>query len=326
MVARPQASEPVRLEELHKTYGNGVKAVDDVSLAVAEGEIFGLLGPNGAGKTTTIGILTTTVHPNGGRALVAGHDVVREPQAVRRSIGVAFQESVLDNEFSGIDNLRLHARLWSIPRKEAEARIQTLLNAMGLSSRARDGVRTYSGGMRRRLEIARALLAQPRIVLLDEPTVGLDPTVRHEIWNLIKRLKNQEGVTILLSTHYLEEAESVCDRVGIMHRGRLVAIGTPRGLVEDLGEHTLEIGVEDEPDGFARALAHSGIGSTAPLVVANTVSLTLDGETEDVEGILARLRQNGYEPAATTLRRTTLNDVFLHLTARRDENVREVSS
>jgi ABC-2 type transport system ATP-binding protein len=307
---------PVQLHDVRKTYSNGVEALKGISFTVADGEIFGVLGPNGAGKTTTIGILTTIVSPTAGRALVAGHDVALDPLAVRRAIGVAFQDSVLDNEFSGLENLRLHARLWGVSRREADARIESLLDVMELTSRAKDGVRTYSGGMRRRLEIARALLTQPRIVLLDEPTVGLDPAVRREIWNLIRQMRRNEGVTILLSTHYLEEAESVCDRVAIMHQGRLVAVDMPQRLVDELGHHVLEVAVEDNTDTVVEALADAGLGTDTPLVVADMVSLALNGDASDVDRILTRLRSQGLVGAAMTVRPTTLNDVFLHLTAR----------
>jgi ABC-2 type transport system ATP-binding protein len=309
---------PVQVERVRKTYRNGVEALKGVSFSVDEGETFGLLGPNGAGKTTTIGILTTIVRPTAGRAVVAGHDVTRDPLAVRRAIGVAFQDSVLDTEFSGLENLRLHARLWSLPRREADARIEALLAAMDLTSRAKDGVRTYSGGMRRRLEIARALLTRPRIVLLDEPTVGLDPAVRREIWSLIRQMRRREGVTILLSTHYLEEAESVCDRVAILNQGHLVALDSPGRLVDELGNHILEVAVEDHQDMVVQALSDAGLGRRIPLVAAHTVSLPLDGRAADVDHILSRLPFKGTVAAAMTVRRTTLNDVFLHLTAGSD--------
>src|SRR3990170_809103 len=178
----------VRVEDLHKTYLGGVEAVRGLWFDVGEGEIFGLLGPNGAGKSTTLGVLTTVVRPTRGRAYVAGYDVRLHPLEVRRSIGVVFQESVLDNEFTGRENLRLHARLWRMPRHAAEQRIDELLVTMGLADRADDNVRTYSGGMRRRIEIARALLAGPRVMFLDEPTTGLDPAIRDVIWQLIERL------------------------------------------------------------------------------------------------------------------------------------------
>jgi ABC-2 type transport system ATP-binding protein len=306
---------PVVAENLGKTYANGVEALKGVSLSVGEGEIFGLLGPNGAGKTTAMGILTTVVRPTAGRALVAGHDVTREPLAVRRAIGVAFQDSVLDNDFSALDNLRLHARLWGLSRKEADSRIAELLEVVNLTARARDGVRTYSGGMRRRLEIARALLSRPQVLLLDEPTLGLDPAVRHRLWNLITQLRRRERVTILLSTHYLEEAESVCDQVAILDVGALVAVDTPRRLVEALGAELVEVVVEDRPDVFARALADTGLGRSAPQVIANTITLPLDGDASAADRVLARVRAVGHVPEAITVRRPTLNDAYLHLTA-----------
>jgi ABC-2 type transport system ATP-binding protein len=311
-------ASPVEVEDIRKTYRSGIEALKGVSFTVAEGEIFGLLGPNGAGKTTMVGILTTIVRPTAGRALVASHDVVRDPLSVRSAIGVAFQDSVLDTEFSGRENLRLHARLWGMPRRDAEARIDFLLDAMGLTARATDGIRSYSGGMRRRLEIARALLAKPKVVLLDEPTVGLDPAVRHEIWLLIERMRRQEGVTILLSTHYLEEAESVCDRVAIVDVGSLVALDTPGRLVDQLGKNVLEIAVQDRPDMVAKALANAGLGTRALMVAPNTVSLTFDGEVPDLDGVLSQLDGISVVAAAMSVRRTTLNDVFLHMTARSD--------
>jgi ABC-2 type transport system ATP-binding protein len=313
-------SPPVQVEALRKTYPNGVTALKGVSFDIADGEIFGVLGPNGAGKTTAIGVLNTLVRPSAGRARVAGYDVTVDPMAVRQAIGVVFQDSVLDNEFSGQENLRLHARLHGVGRREANRRVAALLDVMGLTGRATDGVRTYSGGMRRRLEIARALLCRPRIVLLDEPTVGLDPAVRQEIWHLIKQMRSRENVTILLSTHYLEEAELVCDRVAIIHEGRLVALDTPRRLVNELGAHLLELVVDGNPASLAEALAGAGVGARMPLVIGNTVSLTVNGETPDADRILARVRARD-AAASMTVRRTTLNDAYLHLTARRDRDL-----
>jgi ABC-2 type transport system ATP-binding protein len=179
----PRTRDPIVVEELARTYPGGVQAIRGVSFRVRQGEVFGLLGPNGAGKTTTISVLTTLVRPSGGTAIVGGHDVVADPLAARSSIGVVFQDSVLDNEFSGEANLRLHAGLWRVP--DAASRIASMLDAVGLSERAGDSVRTYSGGMRRRLEIARALLGRPRVLFLDEPTLGLDPIVRQELWHTI---------------------------------------------------------------------------------------------------------------------------------------------
>jgi ABC-2 type transport system ATP-binding protein len=306
--------DPVRVRDLRKTYANGVTALNGVSFEVHEGEIFGLLGPNGAGKTTTVGILTTLVGPTGGEAVVAGRNVSADPLGVRQSIGVVFQDSVLDNDFSGADNLRLHARLFGLRPDSASTRIDALLRLMDLDGRADDGVRTYSGGMRRRLEIARGLLAGPRILFLDEPTVGLDPQVRNEIWRLVADLREREGVTIVLTTHYLEEAELVCDRVGILHAGRLVAIDSPRHLVDDLGAQIVEVRVLGETDPVAWALADSGAGKHAPLVTSGTVTMASDVPSGDLADVLGALAAGHPQVVGTAVRRSTLNDVYLHLT------------
>jgi ABC-2 type transport system ATP-binding protein len=305
---------PVQVHDLRKTYANGVTALHGVSFAVREGEIFGLLGPNGAGKTTTVGILTTLVRPTGGEALVAGRSVASDPLGVRRRIGVVFQDSVLDNDFSGADNLRLHARLFGLRPEIAADRIDALLHLMNLDGRADDGVRTYSGGMRRRLELARGLLAGPRILFLDEPTVGLDPQVRNEIWRLVAELREREGVTIVLTTHYLEEAELVCDRVGILHSGEVVALDTPRRLVEDLGAQVVEVRVLGDPARVASALEGTGIGSHPPLIAPGSVTMASDGSSGDIADLLGTLAQAHPEIVGTAVRRTTLNDVYLHLT------------
>jgi ABC-2 type transport system ATP-binding protein len=292
----------------------GIDAVRGISFEVAEGEIFGLLGPNGAGKTTTFGVLTTTVLPTAGRAFVAGHDVVTSPLGVRRAIGVAFQDSVLDYEFSARDNLRLHARLWNIARRDADTRIEELLVIMDLEARADDNVRTYSGGMRRRLELARALLPRPRVLFLDEPTVGLDPAVRDEIWALVQRLRRDEGVTIVLSTHYLEEAEEVCDRVAIMHHGTLVADGRPDELIEDLGAESVELRIDGDPAVVARELTVTLRGASPPLVRRDVVSVAVSAGAAELASRVAAAHSDGLGIVGSTLRRTTLADVFAHLT------------
>ena len=315
---------PVMVEELGKTYPGGIEAVRGISFEVAEGEIFGLLGPNGAGKTTTLGVLTTTVRPTSGRAFVAGHDVVTSGLGVRRAIGVAFQDSVLDNEFSGRENLTLHARLWGMRSRDAERRIEELLSVVGLQARADDNVRAYSGGMRRRLELARALLAQPRVLFLDEPTVGLDPAVRDEIWALVRRLRRDEGVTVVLSTHYLEEAEDVCDRVAILHAGSLVALGPPGELVEQLGIESIELRIDGDPAVAARELTSTLTEASAPLVRGDLVSVAVATGAADLAGRLAVVHADGLGIIGSTLRRTSLADVFAHLTGRRLEEEQPV--
>jgi ABC-2 type transport system ATP-binding protein len=308
--------DPVVVEDLTKTYPNGVQAVRGISFSVRPGEVFGLLGPNGAGKTTTIGVLTTLVRPTGGRASVGGHDVVAEPLAARRSIGVVFQDSVLDNDFSGLANLRLHASLWRVP--DADARIAQLLDAVGLSERASDSVRTYSGGMRRRLEIARALMARPSVLFLDEPTLGLDPIVRQELWQTLRDLRAREEVTVLLSTHYLEEAASVCERVAIVDRGEIIALDRPANLVDAVGTQLLELTVDRDPAGALAALAEVGLSNGTPLRSGATVSMASSETPEALTERLNGLALSRLGVSATTVRPTTLNDVFLILTARRD--------
>jgi ABC-2 type transport system ATP-binding protein len=292
-----------------------VQAVRGITFTVRQGEVFGLLGPNGAGKTTTLGVLTTLVRPTEGTAHVGGHHVVAEPVAARRSIGVVFQDSVLDNEFSGEANLWLHARLWRVP--DAAVRIASRLDAVGLTERASDSVRTYSGGMRRRLEVARALMARPSVLFLDEPTLGLDPIVRQELWQTIRTLREREQLTVLLSTHYLEEAESVCDRVAIIDHGKIIAVASPAQLIDRVGGQMLDLRVDADPAPLLGALRNLGPSAGEPIVGGSLVSLA---SSEPPEALTERV--NALTPSALgvrtmTVRPTTLNDVFLILTSSR---------
>ena len=306
----------VSVSQLRKTYPGGVEALKGISFDVQEGEIFGMLGPNGAGKTTTIGVLTTTVRPSGGLVRVAGYDVAKEPLAVRHLIGVVFQDSVLDRDFSGLDNLLLHARLWRMPRREAKERIGALLTSMELMERANDGVRTYSGGMRRRLEIARALLARPQVLFLDEPTLGLDPAARHGMWDLIQQLSRQDGVTIVLSSHYLEEAERLCDRVAIIDQGRIAALDSPKALLQSLGEEVLELRVDGNAAAASRAIASSPLIASEPILIRDTITVALKN-SEAAAHLVESVRQAGLTVDSMSVRRSTLDDVFMHLTGRR---------
>ncbi len=309
--ARPP--DPLVVEGLTKTYPGGVPAVRGISFQVSEGEVFGLLGPNGAGKTTTLGILTTLVRPSGGRAIVDGYDVATSPLEVRRAIGVVFQDSVLDADFTGAQNLWLHARLWRVPG--AAQRVASMLEAVGLTERAGDGVRTYSGGMKRRLEIARALLGRPRILVLDEPTLGLDPIVRNELWQMIRALRREQQVTVLVSTHYLEEAEGVCDRVAIIDKGEIIALDTPAGLVGALGARILELGIDGDPSGVLAALAGPVPGLSEAMQVGPTISVPSDLSATELTEVANRLRLAERGAKTTMVRPATLNDVFLHLTS-----------
>jgi ABC-2 type transport system ATP-binding protein len=225
---------PISTRGLTRDYGS-VRAADHVDLDVKAGEIFGLLGPNGAGKTTTIKMLITLLPPTTGTAFVAGADVIRDPSIVRRRIGYVPQLVSADGSLTGRENLRLSARLYHVPGAEREAGITESLEFMGLADVGNRMVRTYSGGMVRRLELAQAMLHRPRVLFLDEPTVGLDPTARAAVWDRVERLRERDGTTILLTTHYMDEADELCDRIALMHRGRVAAVGTPAELKAQVG-------------------------------------------------------------------------------------------
>ena len=231
----------IELEQLTKEYGK-IRAVEALSFRIETNEIFGLLGPNGAGKSTTIKILTTLVKPTAGRALLDGIDVVGQPMEIKKRIAVVPQENNLDREMSAFDNLRLYGLLHHIPA--LESKIEEQLRSVSLWERRNDNILTFSGGMQRRLLIARAVLGRPKVLFLDEPTIGLDPQVRREIWNMIRRIKAQGG-TVLLTTHYIEEAEALSDRVGILSRGKLIALDTPANLKKMVGEYVVEYADRD---------------------------------------------------------------------------------
>src|SRR4051812_5480222 len=231
----------VEVRQLQKTYPGGIDAVKGIDFDVATGEVFGLLGPNGAGKSTTIGMLTTTIAPTSGTAALAGYDVVRRPLQARAVSSVVFQEPVVDRGLSGRANLELHARLWGV-----DGGIREIAGALGVEEILDRPVSSYSGGQRRRLEIARALVSRPRVLFLDEPTVGLDPRIRLELLDAIAGLRARDGMTIVLTTHYLEEAERLCDRVAIVHAGEIVALDTPAALLAGLGGELLELRVDGE--------------------------------------------------------------------------------
>jgi len=218
----------IEVTHLSKHYGR-LRAVDDVSFTVEAGEIFGFLGPNGAGKTTTIHALCTLLRPTAGRAAVAGYDVTAHPHAVRRAIGIIFQDPSLDERLTAYENLNFHGILYGVPRADRRRRIGEVLELVGLAGRARGIVKTFSGGMKRRLEMARGLLHRPQVLFLDEPTLGLDPQSRNRMWEYLRELRRETGITMFLTTHYMDEAE-YCDRIAIIDRGKLIALDTPEGL------------------------------------------------------------------------------------------------
>jgi ABC-2 type transport system ATP-binding protein len=236
----------IEIKTLTKTFGK-IQAVRGIDLNIEKGEIFGLLGPNGAGKTTTIGMLCTIIRPTSGSATLAGFDVVRNPAEVRRQVGIVFQDPTLDTVLTGHENLELHARLYGVPVKQRGKRIAEMLELVDLQGRSNDITRTYSGGMRRRLELARGLLHKPAVLFLDEPTLGLDPQTRARTWDYIKKMAQKEQTTVVLTTHYMEEAQLVCDRVGIIDQGRIMALDAPDNLKESMGGDLVVIRAKEPP-------------------------------------------------------------------------------
>jgi ABC-2 type transport system ATP-binding protein len=298
---------------LVKKYGE-VEAVRGIDLEVRAGEIFGFLGPNGAGKSTTISILCTLLRPTAGTARVAGIDVVHDPARVRQRIGLVFQDPSLDDQLTGRENLEFHAFIYSVPSSERRRRIDEMLALLQLSDRASSQVKTYSGGMKRRLEIARGMLHQPQILFLDEPTLGLDPQTRQTIWTHVKELRDSKGVTIFMTTHYMDEAE-YCDRIAVIDKGKIVALGTPDELKSMVGGDVVTI-TSSQPDAAAREIKEI-LG-----VTPSREDGTLRMEVPDGKAFVPRLVRELKAPVDTvSMRRPSLDDVFLKLTGRaiRDE-------
>jgi ABC-2 type transport system ATP-binding protein len=304
-----RAVPAVSVHQLTKTFPGGIEAVKGIDFQVGAGEFFGLLGPNGAGKSTTIGMLTTTIAPTSGTAALVGHDVVKRPLHARSVSSVVFQEAVVDRGLTGRANLELHAKLWGVDPRAGAARIDELAGALGVAEILNRTVESYSGGQRRRLEIARALVSQPRVLFLDEPTVGLDPRIRFELLDTIAGLRRREEMTIVLTTHYLEEAERLCDRVAIIHAGAIVALDTPSALLADLGGELLELRVEGD---VSVALAALDVASRDAYAVGSTLTVPLrDASAGDA---IAAIENAGIVTSAISSRRPTLDDIYLRLT------------
>jgi ABC-2 type transport system ATP-binding protein len=302
----------IRVEELTKTYPGGVEAVKGIDFAVPPGEVFGLLGPNGAGKSTTVGMLTTTISPTSGRARVAGFDVATDPIAARRASAVVFQEPVVDRSLTGRRNLEVHARLWGLDRARTRERIAALADPFGLGEVIERPVERYSGGQRRRLEIARALVSEPQVLFLDEPTVGLDPRFRFELLDLIGGLRARAGMTILLTTHYLDEAEQLCDRVAIVHQGRIVALDSPAALLAHMGRELVELHLDGDVHTAVSSLRTRGLAGDDAFAVGATLRIPVhDRPARDALATIGDLRL-GVTAIAT--RPPTLDDVYLQLT------------
>ena len=298
-------------EGLVKTYPKGVRALDGVSFSVERGTVFGLLGPNGAGKSTTMKILTTLTAPDEGRAVVAGHDVVREPLRVRQSIGVVGQKHGIDPEATGIENLRLQGDLCGMSRREARTRAQELLARFGLAEAQKRLVRTYSGGMQRKLDVALGLMHRPEVLFLDEPTTGLDPEARADMWNEMEQLAGEEGVSVLLTTHYLEEADRLASQLAIVDRGRIVAAGTPEELKSELRGDTLVVELDASANGRALAAVAKAEGVREPTVDGRILRARADHGARAIPTVLALLDAEGIPVVAATVSRPSLDDVYL---------------
>jgi ABC-2 type transport system ATP-binding protein len=302
------------VNQLAKRFGNLI-AVDDISFQVEKGEIFGFLGPNGAGKTTTISMLCTLLKPSSGTATVGGFDIVRAREDVRRSIGLVFQDSSLDEYLTAEQNLLFHAYAYNVPRTERKKRIDELLELVGLAERRKSKVSTFSGGMKRRLEIARGLLHHPDVLFLDEPTLGLDPQTRRHIWDHISNLRKTSGLTIFLTTHYMDEAEN-CHRITIIDEGRVIAMDSPERLKDSVGGDMVTIKAEDEESAIKELYQKYAIN---PQSSDGQLSFYVPHGDKFIAGLL-----NGFSNRlnAINIRRPTLDDVFLKLTGRaiRDED------
>ncbi len=307
-------SPAIEVRKLRKVYPGGVEAVRSIDFDVAPGEVFGLLGPNGAGKSTTIGMLTTTIAPTSGTAKLAGFDVAKRPLHARRVSSVVFQEAVVDRSLTGRRNLEIHAQLWGVEACEIGPRIAEIVDTFGLAELVDRPVASFSGGERRRLEIARALVSHPRVLFLDEPTVGLDPRIRAELLDAIAGLRARSELTVLVTTHYLDEAEQLCDRVAIIHSGRIVALDTPAALRAVLGRELVELRVNGNARAALDSLRERRIAGDDAFTVGSTLTVPLHEVTSaEAIAVIGELRL----AAEISTRRPTLDDVYLRLTGDR---------
>lgn len=311
-------SEAIVVENLVKKYGD-FEAVKGVSFKVKRGEIFAFLGPNGAGKTTTVHILTTLLRPTSGRAVVAGHDVVEEPMEVRKRIGIVFQDPSLDRELTAWENMYIHGRIYGLKGNELRGKIERLLKFVELWEFKDKPVKTFSGGMQRRLEIARSLLHEPEVLFLDEPTIGLDPQTRAHIWDYIRAMKEEHNMTIFLTTHYMDEAEMLADRIAIIDHGKIIAEGTAEELKKLVGNDVIYLKLEAPEE---LKCLEGGFIRGCKVLPDGRVALEVENAAEALPGLFELANERGIRILEVTYHRPTLNDVFLHLTGReiRDES------
>jgi len=304
----------ISVKRLSKHFGT-LKAVDNVSFDVKEGEIFGLLGPNGAGKTTTIKMLTTLTPPTSGTATVAGYGISKNQNEVRKRIGIIFQDPSLDDELTGWENLEFHAILYKISKKKRTDKINEVMELVELLDKKDTLIKDYSGGMKRRLEIARGLIHEPSVLFLDEPTVGLDPQTRRKIWDYIKKLNEKHGTTVILTTHYIEEADYLCNRVAFVDHGKLVAIDTPTNLKAKLGGDVVSVQVSSNADKFGSIMKkHAWVKNVS--MHDGSVDLTVKDGEKKIPDIVDIARKNNVEIGGVSLHKPSLEDVFIYYTGK----------
>ena len=303
----------IETNQLTRKFG-GLTAVDNLDITVESGEIFGFLGPNGAGKTTTISMLCTILKPTGGSAKVNGFDIVKEAMQVRRSIGIVFQDPSIDDRLTGRENLFMHANLYGVPTSQQKDRVESILKLVELEDRADDLMRTYSGGMRRRLELGRGLIHYPKVLFLDEPTVGLDPQTRDHIWTYIKELKETHDITIVLTTHYMDEADRLSDRIGIIDHGKLIALDTPQKLKDTLEGDVITIKAARIDE--LTSLLSEKLGLTQSRIVDGTLEITVRGGKSLMPKVMEAATHGNFLVDSIQLREPNLEDVFLHYTGK----------
>jgi ABC-2 type transport system ATP-binding protein len=305
--------DAIETKALTKKFG-ALVAVDGVDLNIEQGGIFGLLGPNGAGKSTIISMLCTILKPSSGSALVNGYDIVKQPSSVRKSIGIVFQDPSVDDRLTGRENLEMHADLYGVPESEKRSQIDKVLELVELSDRANNFVRDYSSGMRRRLEIARSLVHTPKVLFLDEPTIGLDPQSRDHIWSYIRDLMKTVEITIVLTTHYMEEADKLCKKVAIIDHGHIVALDTPESLKEKLGGETITIKSRNNPL-YLERINEAHIARSA-VIAGDEVKITVDHAHSILSHVIDIASRNGIVIESISLQEPQLDDVFLYYTGR----------
>ncbi len=323
-----QKPNAIEVSVLTKKFG-ALTAVDNVSFTVAEGEFFGFLGPNGAGKTTLIRMLTTLLKPTSGRAVVSCCDVSEAPRSVREKIGVVPQAVTSDLDLTGYENMDIYGRFYNIPKRERAEKIKYLLDIVGLANRTKDLVATYSGGMRRRLEIARALVHTPEILFLDEPTIGLDPQSRHVVWEFLEKFREKDSLTIFLSTHYMEEAEALCDRVAIIDAGKIIALDSPKNLKSEIpGSDIVSLTLSD----VSRLENIKNVLTATPFVHkikvdAETLRIYVDNGAQNLPSLIDSVKEAGGIVSSVSIHQQSLEDVFIHYTGKsiREEEAKKVS-